>query len=250
MRGGQNISSAVMAQRREPPDSLDDFPTPPWATRACVRHVLGAGLGIHADALRRARVSEPACNRGRMADPLKETFGTVQMSDVYDYGVGAEERDFLMRSRWYDVEWVVTNPPFNAAADFVERALEVAGTGVAIFARTAFSEGAARWRRLWRDRPPTVIGFHAERVILTKGRVRDPGLRYWDAGAAKWRRPSTATAYAWFVWVKGAAARAPVWIPPCRVEMERPGDYDAPEMPGEGALLDAMETGSGGAEAG
>jgi hypothetical protein len=33
----QNRSSAVMQQRSEPHDSLDDFPTPPWATRAlCV----------------------------------------------------------------------------------------------------------------------------------------------------------------------------------------------------------------------
>jgi hypothetical protein len=32
--------TAVMAQRREPPDALDYFPTPPWATRALFRHVL------------------------------------------------------------------------------------------------------------------------------------------------------------------------------------------------------------------
>lgn len=30
----QNTSHAVMAQRVEAHDSLDDFPTPPWATRA------------------------------------------------------------------------------------------------------------------------------------------------------------------------------------------------------------------------
>ena len=30
----QNTSTAVMARRAEAPDSLDFFPTPPWATRA------------------------------------------------------------------------------------------------------------------------------------------------------------------------------------------------------------------------
>ena len=30
----QNTSHAVMAKRFEENDSLDDFPTPPWATRA------------------------------------------------------------------------------------------------------------------------------------------------------------------------------------------------------------------------
>ena len=33
----QNTSHAVMAQRIEPADSLDDFPTPPWATRALLK---------------------------------------------------------------------------------------------------------------------------------------------------------------------------------------------------------------------
>ena len=52
----QNTSHAVMAQRTESPDSLDDFPTPPWATRAFVEHVLGgktstSGLHVfHTDA--------------------------------------------------------------------------------------------------------------------------------------------------------------------------------------------------------
>src|SRR3546814_6501707 len=33
----QNTSHAVMAQRVEAHDSLDYFPTPPWATRALIR---------------------------------------------------------------------------------------------------------------------------------------------------------------------------------------------------------------------
>ncbi len=36
---GQNRSSAVMQQRSEPHDSLDDFPTPPWATRALCEYI-------------------------------------------------------------------------------------------------------------------------------------------------------------------------------------------------------------------
>ena len=36
----QNTSHAVMAQRAELKNSLDDFPTPPWATRALVQHVI------------------------------------------------------------------------------------------------------------------------------------------------------------------------------------------------------------------
>jgi hypothetical protein len=33
-------AQSVMAGRREPPDALDFFPTPPWATRALLYDVL------------------------------------------------------------------------------------------------------------------------------------------------------------------------------------------------------------------
>ena len=36
----QNTSHAVMAQRTELKNSLDDFPTPPWAIRALIEHVI------------------------------------------------------------------------------------------------------------------------------------------------------------------------------------------------------------------
>src|SRR3954467_12967101 len=85
----QNTSHAVMAQRAEAKDSLDDFPTPPWATRALIEHVIGdkgdlAGMSC----------LEPACGRGAMANVLKDYFGTVQASDVHDYGYGSRQ-DFL-----------------------------------------------------------------------------------------------------------------------------------------------------------
>ena len=69
----QNTSHAVMAQRTESPDSLDDFPTPPWATRAFVEHVLGgktstSGLHVfHTDAW---------CSGYDLAyHPLRKNFG-------------------------------------------------------------------------------------------------------------------------------------------------------------------------------
>ena len=86
---GQNTSHAVMAQRLEPLDSLDDFPTPPWATRALCEHLIEAGQN-----LARKSVWEPACGQGYMARPLSEYFGAVYASDVHPYGYG-EVCDFL-----------------------------------------------------------------------------------------------------------------------------------------------------------
>ena len=58
----QNTSHAVMAQRSEPRDSLDDFPTPPWATRALCEKLIGARHDLAG-----MSVWEPACGQGYMA---------------------------------------------------------------------------------------------------------------------------------------------------------------------------------------
>jgi len=203
----QNTSHAVMAQRYEPTDSPDDFPTPPWATRALVEHIL------HPQTVRGQTCLEPACGRGHMARPLAEYFETVSAADAYHYGFGPV-RDFLTFPYEYKShDWVITNPPFRLAEEFVLRALDVARIGVAILARTVFLESVGRYESMFRDNPPTVFAQFTERVPMVKGRV--------DAKA------STATGYAWFVWRNDASSSTPAlaWVPPCRRNLERRGDY-------------------------
>jgi hypothetical protein len=85
----QNTSHAVMAQRIEPKDSPDDFPTPPWATRGLIEHVLEDKTSLAS-----MNCLEPACGAGHMAKVLKEYFKEVQSADAFDYGYGTL-RDFL-----------------------------------------------------------------------------------------------------------------------------------------------------------
>lgn len=218
----QNRSSAVMQQRREPADSLDFFPTPPWATRALCEHVL-AGNGWRLDQLREMAVWEPACGAGDMARPLSEYFRSVYATDVHDYGGSQDRRcDFLLswdyaphvrRGRY---SWIITNPPFRQAEAFARRARELAGVGVALLLRVAILEGVGRWDSLYRsaETRPAIVAPFAERVPMFKGRLDPAG--------------STATAYCWLVWrTDGHADHASriVWIPPCRKALERPGDY-------------------------
>ena len=203
----QNTSHAVMAQRTEAKDSPDDFPTPPWASRALIEHVIE-----DKSALRASTCLEPACGAGHMAKVLREYFGDVSASDAFDYGFG-QVRDFLARpweANSYD--WVITNPPFRLAEEFVLRSLNIARHGVAILARTVFLESVGRYDAIFRDRPPSKFAQFAERVPMVKGRL--------DSKA------STATGYAWLVWEKNVTSAPRVmWIPPCRKNLERKGDY-------------------------
>lgn len=202
----QNTSHAVMAQRHEAADSPDDFPTPPWATRALIEHVIGR------DRVRGLACLEPACGRGYMARTLAEYFGQVDAADAYHYGF-APVRDFLTypyEAKSHD--WVITNPPFRLAEEFVDRALVVARKGVAILARTVFLESVGRYENIFSKQPPSIFAQFAERVPMVKGRVD--------------RKASTATGYAWFVWEIGApAAPCLAWVPPCRRDLERDADY-------------------------
>src|SRR5215218_772604 len=84
----QNTSNAVMATRIEPRDSLDDFPTPPWATRGLIEHVLD-----DPSQLKWLSCWEPACGVGHMSRVLAEYFGEVRSSDIHPYGYG-QVRDY------------------------------------------------------------------------------------------------------------------------------------------------------------
>ena len=133
--------TAVMARRREPPDALDYFPTPPWATRALFRHVLPA-LGIEAT----GHVWEPACGEGHMAAVIAESArGTVLASDIYAYGYGTAPHDFLYDDPLTTPDWIITNPPFSIACEFTLRALQLASSGVAMLVRTQWIEGIGRY---------------------------------------------------------------------------------------------------------
>lgn len=215
-------ASAVMAGRIEPADSLDYFPTPPWATRALCEHVL-FDAGDYASHLFEdfdgtkphpedsLTCWEPACGEGHMVHPLSEYFRDVIGTDVHDYGKGFAVGSFIgigpdrtiVRFAGKKPDWIITNPPFKIAAEFIERALQEARVGVAMFCRSVFIESEQRFK-LFQKHPLTIYAPFAERVCLTKGRWEPKG--------------STATSYAWFVWMKAGDLRWPrvVLIPPGR----------------------------------
>lgn len=202
----QNTSHAVMSQRVEPRDSPDDFPTPPWATRSLLEYVIGT------EEVGTLSCLEPACGEGHMVKVLKEYFCEVHYADAYDYGLGPV-RDFL--SYPYEknsVDWVITNPPFRLAEQFVERSLDVARVGVAVLVRTVFLESVGRYNRLFKHNPPSMFAQFVERVPMVKGRLDE--------------KATTATGYAWLVWEHSTRSDPKVvWIPPCRRKLEKAHDY-------------------------
>ena len=206
---------------------LDYFPTPPWGTRALCEWLVAQGL-VLAD----KRVLEPAAGGGWMARVLEEYFASVVASDVKDYGCGYPVRDFLMGDRWVNhgcvggvdsqpadtgpAHWVITNPPFVLGLEFILKAIALTpSAGIAMLARLSFAEGGKRHRELFAPHPPSHIVQFVDRVAMVKNRVD--------------RKASTATPYAWFIWMPPYTGRTHTefcWLPPgTRAACERDSDY-------------------------
>lgn len=205
---------------------LDYFPTPPWAARA------GAELIRFLDPEART-IWEPACGEGHMAAALGETFvSSVFASDIHPFGYG-RSIDFLSdEAAAADVaDWIVTNPPFRTAPEFLRLGLQRARRGVALLLRLQFLEGAGRHRLLHGAEPLTACAVFAERVPMTLGR--------WDPAA------STATGYAWFLWRKGSGGNPRLMaVPPgSRARLTKCDDAARFGWRSDAGLLDAMEVG-------
>lgn len=239
----QNRSTAVMQRRAPAPDALDYYPTPAWATRALLEFLeFGAspGAGLY---LNQQECWEPACGEMHMVRPLAERFFSVRASDVHRYTDEHEVADFLFEHRHAEpVDWVITNPPFVLAAEFVEAALRVSRIGCAMLLRGAFLEGQERHDTLFKQFPPAYVLQFVERCVMLRGRVIRVGAP--DPFNIKDGEPvkaATATSYCWFVWMHGQTDTRLRWLADCRQRLEQPGDY--PEYAEQWATLKPAEGG-------
>lgn len=157
-----------------------------------------------------------------MVRPLHEYFDDVRGTDVWDYGCGFAQFDFLNlvstlhreTGAWTETaDWVITNPPFKIIDQFLIAALQACGQGVAFLCRMQVLEGIGRYHTIFEPfQGRFCFAPFVQRVPIVKGRV-DPAAN----------RP---TAYGWLVISPGRQGLPPLkHIPPCRAELERQGDY-------------------------
>ena len=142
---------------------------------------------------------ECACGAGHLAKVFDEAGKLARATDLVDrgytpsekvaYGYGDFENFLNINTKWYGD--IVTNPPYKLAKEFVEKALElvVEGKKVCMFLKLTFLEGKAR-KELFRKHPPKVIYVASSRLNCVRNGDFD-------------KYPSSAVAYAWFIFEKG-----------------------------------------------
>jgi len=168
-------------------DGPDFYPTPAWATYALIDNERFSGS-----------IWECACGDGAMSEVLATLGNEVMSSDLYERGFGEHGIDF--RTSMRKSPNIITNPPFNAAEDFVQSGLRCADQKFALLLRLAFLEGAGRQHSIFKKSPPSKVWIFSERITFYPKNVE--------------RKGSGTTAYAWFVWDRNHVGPTELcWLP-------------------------------------
>lgn len=209
----------------------DDFPTPPWATRAFFEYVAPELMLLNK---KTTTFHDPCCGRGHMVMAVRGLgFSNVNGSDIRDYGNRYAMFDYLgptgrgWQFRRHDSskalhprpDYYCANPPYKRANDFVEMMLKQARRGVALLVRTNWVEGGrehdrSRWARILCHNPPTRIAVISGRMPAAHGKVV--------------RRRAVFVSHSWFYWdlTRKSGKTEFRWIPPeAQRLLERPEDY-------------------------
>lgn len=178
MRDMLRITGAGSKEDRSPQDY---YVTPPIAVEELLKRETFEGQGW-----------EPACGNGA----ISKFFPGIMASDIrHDDIAGESGVDFF--SQYREVDFIVTNPPFKYALEFIEHSL-VCANKVAILARLQLLEGK---RRYWfyQKHPPIRIYVFSNRISCAKGGMQNGSY--------------SVMCFAWFIWERGFRGNPAIdWI--------------------------------------
>lgn len=142
-------------------------------------------------------ILEPAAGQGHISKLLKEyyPYSEIVSTDLIQreekFGIPIQGGvDFLTHEFNRKFDNVITNPPFNLAQEFIERALKLSNDKVIMFAKIQLLEGNKR-RELFDNTPLKYVYVFSKRVNpLRNGEELDENGKPW----------SSTMCFAWFVW--------------------------------------------------
>ncbi len=105
---------------------------------------------------------EPACGNGAMEEVMRNKYFNVTGTDLYPQIPGRDSVDFLNSNM--ECDWIITNPPFSKATEFITRALELRKP-CAFLLKSQFWHAKSRLN-LFREHPrPMCCRWHGDPIF-------------------------------------------------------------------------------------
>jgi len=141
-------------------------------------------------------ILEPAVGNGAISKIIKKYYNNIT---VYSYEKGL---NFLSTTKHYD--FVITNPPFSLAFEFIQKAKQIANQKIAFLLPLAYLHGKKRFDNIYSDKifPLSHIYVFTRYPLLGKP-LREDG-----------KYKTGMMVYAWYVWDKNPIYKEPIikWI--------------------------------------
>lgn len=171
---GKNYSRNNTGKRR----AADFYETPYSVTRQFLNH-----FNIPRD----LHILEPAAGHGAITRVLEDE--GFQHITSYDFNFPwSPNMDFLKEKRRFD--FILTNPPYSKALDFILKCKEVATRGFALLLPLNYLHGQERWEKVYSQTLyPLTNVYVFTRYVMMGEPLREDG-----------RFNTGMQAYAWFVW--------------------------------------------------
>ena len=135
---GVVLANASASDRND----VDFYPTPHAVTHAFLASWPVTGV-----------VWECACGTGSMSESLKSSGLQVISTDLNDFGYGTAGVNFLTET--CESDWIITNPPFSMASQFIERAVSL-HRPFAFLLKSQFWHALKRYK-LFMNHPPEAV---------------------------------------------------------------------------------------------
>lgn len=171
---GARINGGNTAYKR---NESDYYPTPPEATQALLDFL---------DIPRGTVIWEPACGEGHMVQVLERNRLKVIATDIQG------GTDFLTAEMPRNTEWIITNPPFSLAEQFIRKCAEH-NKPFALLLKSQYWHAAKRTPLYWEITPEYVLPLTWRPDFLFK--TRGKGAPLMDVIWCVWKPNATTTKY-------------------------------------------------------
>ena len=185
-----------------PREENDFYATPPSSVEDLLNNYKIEGNSFY----------EPCVGQGHISKVLKQHFPNAKIveTDLIYRGVGIGDVDFVKTDVLSNVlenekvDWVITNPPFKYAKEFIQKSLDITNKGVAMFLKISFLETTSRKEFLQNSPLKYVYVFSKRQNPMKEGLELNP------LTGKKW---SSTICFAWFIWEHGYTGEPVIrWI--------------------------------------